>query len=145
MAVSAWTKDRLLERLSALLFVTQLVHLVWMTTYVIPLHLGFHPLWSPPAAPLAIADYFELPAIITTSLLYIRTRQWRLLLLVDVQLLHIYWITDEIILTRSTLSPLLAWGAILIDYLELPVIFDTIRRALGGAAEREAATTGEQG
>src|ERR671914_22550 len=70
-------KDKLLEWLSAGLFLTQLVHLTWMTTYVVPVHLGSHPLWSPPAAPLALADYLELPAIAAASILYIRTRQWR--------------------------------------------------------------------
>jgi hypothetical protein len=135
------TKDKLLERLSAVLFVTQLVHLTWMTTYVIPVHLGYHPLWSPPAAPLALADYLELPAIATTSILYIRTRQWRMLFLVDVQLFHIYWITDEIILSHGILNPLLAWAAILVDYLELPVIFDTIRRAIRSLGPVEPATS----
>jgi hypothetical protein len=134
-------KDTLLERLAAALFVTQLIHLMWMTTYVIPIHLGNDPIWSPPAAPLAIADYLELPAIVTTSLLYIRTRQWRMLFLVDVQLFHIFWITDEIILSRSTLSPLLAWAAVLVDYLELPVIVDTLRRALRGLVQARAATS----
>jgi hypothetical protein len=127
-----FNKDNLLEWLSAGLFLTQLVHLTWMTTYAVPVHLGHHPLWSPPAAPLAMADYLELPAIAAASILYIRTRQWRMLLLVDVQLLHIYWITDAIILSRAGLNPVLAWGAILVDYLELPVIVDTIRRAVGG-------------
>jgi hypothetical protein len=128
-------KRKVLERLAAALFVTQLIHLLWMTTYVIPVHLGHQPLWSPPAAPLAIADWFEIPAIVTTSILYVRTRQWRMLFLVNVQLFHIFWITDEIILSRGTLNPALAWVAILVDYLELPVIVDTIRRALRGLGE----------
>ena len=134
-------KDKLLERLSAVLFLTQLIHLTWMTTYVVPVHMGFHPIWNPPSAPLALADYLELPAILTTSILYIRTRQWKLLFLVDGQLFHIYWITDEIILSRSTLNPVLAWAAIMVDYLELPVIFDTIRRALRGLVRTEPATS----
>jgi hypothetical protein len=138
-------RKRVLERLAAVLFVTQIAHLVWMTTYVVPVHLGAQPLWSPPAAPLAIADWFEIPAIVTTSILYIRTRQWRLLLLVDVQLLHIFWITDEIILSRNTLSPLLAWVAILIDYLELPVIVDTVRRAVRGLGPPPEGSEGAAG
>ncbi|HEX2053216.1 MAG TPA: hypothetical protein VHJ78_05735 [Actinomycetota bacterium] len=126
------TRDKWLERLSAVLFFTQIVHLVWMTTYVIPLQLGSSPIWSPPEAPLALADYLELPAIIATSALYIRTRNWTMLLLVNVQLFHIFWITDEFVLERGTLNPIAAWIAILIDYLELPVIIDTIRRAVIG-------------
>jgi hypothetical protein len=126
----------LLEALSALLFLTQVVHLVWMTTYVIPMKLWDTAWWSPPEAPLALADYLELPAIFTTSILYLRTRNWKLLFLVNVQLLHIFWITDEIILNRSTLNPLLAWLAVMIDYLEIPVIIDTTRKFLRRAFGR---------
>jgi hypothetical protein len=136
------SKDIWLERLSALLFLTQVVHLVWMSTYVIPLQLGSSPLWSPPEAPLALADYLELPAIVATSILYIRTKNWKMLFLVNVQLFHIFWITDEFVLNRGTLNPVLAWIAIFIDYLELPVIVDTVRRAVRGLVNRPA--TGEQ-
>ncbi|MEX2552806.1 MAG: hypothetical protein WD627_07400 [Actinomycetota bacterium] len=122
-----------LEGLSALLFLTQIVHLVWMTTYVVPVKIWGISLWSPPEAPLAFADYLEIPAIVTTSILYLRTRDWKMLFLVNVQLLHIYWITDEIILNRNTLNPILAWMAIMIDYLEIPVIIDTSRRFLSRA------------
>lgn len=122
--------EPMLEGLSAFLFLTQVVHLIWMTTYVVPIKLGGSPFWSPPETPLAVADYLELPAIFTTSLLYLRTRNWRMLFLVNVQLLHIFWITDEIVLNRSTLSPVLAWIAITIDYLEVPVIIDTTRKFL---------------
>lgn len=132
-------KDIWLERLSAALFFTQIVHLIWMSTYVIPIQLGGSPIWSPPEAPLALADYLELPAIISTSVLYIRHRNWRMLFLVNVQLFHIFWITDEFVLNRGTLVPVLAWIAIFIDYLELPVIFDTIRRAARGVMGRPAA------
>ena len=122
--------EPLLEGLSAFLFLTQVVHLVWMSTYVVPTKLWGAALWSPPEAPLALADYLELPAILTTSILYLRTRSWKMLFLVNVQLLHIFWITDEIILNRNTLSPLLAWPAIFIDYLEIPVIIDTTKKFL---------------
>ncbi len=132
------SRETWLERLSALLFFTQIVHLVWMTTYVIPIQLGSSPIWSPPEAPLALADYLELPAIIATSVLYIRTKNWKMLFLVNVQLFHIFWITDEFVLNRGTLNPVLAWIAIFIDYLELPVIFDTIRRAVRGFTKQPA-------
>ena len=133
-------RDLWLERLAAALFVTQIVHLIWMSTYVIPIQLGGDPIWSPPEAPLALADYLELPAIISTSILYIRTRNWKMLFLVNVQLFHIFWITDEFVLDRGTLVPVLAWIAIFIDYLELPVIVDTVRRAVRGLLGRPAAT-----
>jgi hypothetical protein len=136
------SKDLWLERLSAVLFFTQIVHLIWMTTYVIPIQLGSSPIWSPPEAPLALADYLELPAIIATSVLYIRTKNWKMLFLVNVQLFHIFWITDEFVLDRGTLVPVLAWIAILIDYLELPVIVDTIRRAARGFLKQPAPEEG---
>lgn len=135
-------KDLWLERLSAVLFFTQIVHLIWMTTYVVPIQLGSSPIWSPPEAPLALADYLELPAIAATSILYIRTKNWKMLFLVNVQLFHIFWITDEFVLNRGTLVPFLAWIAILIDYLELPVIFDTIRRVVRGFTKQPAAEEG---
>jgi hypothetical protein len=136
------SKDLWLERLSAVLFFTQIVHLIWMTTYVIPIQLGSSPIWSPPEAPLALADYLELPAIVATSILYIRTKNWKMLFLVNVQLFHIFWITDEFVLDRGTLVPVLAWIAILIDYLELPVIVDTIRRAARGFLKQPAPEEG---
>ncbi len=134
--------QKLLERLSAALFVTQLVHLLWMTTYVIPLQLGGRILWSPPSTPLALADYLEIPAIVSTSLLYLRMRNWRMLALVNLQLFHIFWITDEFVLQRGSLSPFLAWVAIGIDYLELPVIFDTIRQAVRGLIKGRSSDSG---
>ena len=144
--LQAGSNDKWLERLSAVLFFTQIAHLVWMTTYVIPLQIGASPLWEPPEAPLALADYLELPAIIATSVLYIRTRNWKMLFLVNVQLFHIFWITDEFVLDRGTLNPVAAWIAIFIDYLELPVIVDTIRRAARGyfASPAPAADQPEQ-
>lgn len=126
------SRDKLLERFSALLFLTQIVHLIWMTTYVIPIQLGMAPWWSPPETPLALADYLEIPAIVSATVLYLRTKDWKMLLLVNVQLFHIFWITDEFVLERGTLNPLMAWTAIFIDYLELPVIYDTIKRSIKG-------------
>jgi len=130
MGSNSGTRQRLLEILAAALFLTQLIHLTWMSTYVVPIRIWGISLWSPPAAPLALADYLELPAIVATSLLYIRTRNWKMLTLVNLQLFHIFWITDEFVLNRGSLEPLLAWIAITIDYLELPVIFDTIGRVI---------------
>jgi hypothetical protein len=130
MGSNSGTRQRLLEILAAALFLTQLIHLTWMSTYVVPIRIWGISLWSPPAAPLALADYLELPAIVTTSLLYIRTRNWKMLTLVNLQLFHIFWITDEFVLNRGSLEPWLAWIAITIDYLELPVIFDTIGRVI---------------
>ena len=55
------------------------------------------------------------------------------LLFLNSQLLHIFWITDEFVVSSgagetSSLPVWLAYVAILIDYLELPVIYDTVKR-----------------
>jgi len=55
-----------------------------------------------------------------------------------VQVVHIFWITDEIVYdaffeTRLVEFPLyIAWIAILIDYLELPVMADLFYKIIKG-------------
>jgi len=57
------------------------------------------------------------------------------LIFLNSQFLHIFWITDEFVEARLTGAPeitvlpiWLAIVAIAIDYLELPVIFETIKK-----------------
>lgn len=147
--------------IAAGLFLLQLVHLYWLTTDVIFLRLMGESYFNP--SPfweyiIIIVDYAEIPAILSTSVVYIneirtRTRTSNLayhipwlrpvvfLLLINSQWLHLFWITDEFIVSRfvthglnsatTTYLPVwLAWIAIFIDYLELPVIFDTVRKTL---------------
>lgn len=131
------------------LFTTQVIHLIWLSLFVIAGRLTGQPLWDPTGfwqAVLVLVDYVEIPALIATSLLYIsllRQNQevkksiWYLVL-VNSQWLHIFWITDEFVVEIFTssgqyatiLPAWLAWIAILIDYLELPVIYDTIKRSV---------------
>lgn len=151
--------------LTTALFALQLVHLYWLGTHVI-LHriIGvsmFNP--SPFLEYLIIVvDYTEVPALISTSVLYIyhlRKRfSWKAVLLLvalNSQWLHLFWITDEFVINQfagrpGTILPVwLAWVAILIDYLELPVIADTmikfvralrqegVKAAMGEIAKRE--------
>lgn len=130
--------------IAAVLFTLQIVHLYWLTTDVVTARLWGLDLF-PGNSPLVewlliIVDYTEIPAIITTSLVYINDlrqkfawKSFTYLVFVDIQLLHIFWITDEFIVneffTGGTLLPVwLAWVAIFIDYLELPVIYETIKK-----------------
>jgi len=78
-----------------------------------------------------------------TSLIYYRSfrkkankKDFLYLVLLNLQWFHIFWITDEVVL--ETFNPPgfivnwnvgLAWIAIMVDYLELPVIVETLRRA----------------
>lgn len=131
------------------LFILQVFHLYWLTTTVVFLRLfswsAFSP--SPFTQYLLIAvDYTEIPALIGMSLIYInelRKRfRWRgilFLLFLNSQWLHLFWITDEFVMEQFTRHPAshgtilpiwLAWMAIAIDYLELPVMMDTVRRVI---------------
>jgi len=134
--------------IASVLFTLQLVHLYWLTTDVVIVKLTENNLYNH-ALPVGlfsslilIVDYLEIPAILTTSLLYLNelrkkfnTRSLWFLFFINTQWLHIYWITDEFVLEHffkhsgTTIFPIwLAWVAILIDYLELPVIVDTIKK-----------------
>lgn len=130
--------------ISALLFATQLVHLYWLSTHVVALKLtGLSFFQTNPAWQMAIvsADYLEIPALLSSSLLYLYhlnkgfSRKYLLLLLaINVQWVHLLWITDEFVLEQIASSlgfiwPIwLSWVAIIIDYLELPAIWDTSKR-----------------
>jgi hypothetical protein len=136
---------------AAALFALQILHLVWLTA---------EPLWTklfgealftidkPYSWPLYLVDYTEIPALLGVSLVYLHElrsgRAWRpllFLLFLNTQWLHIFWITDEFVVdssgTQQTVLPgWLAYAAILIDYLELPVIADTMRKTVAAHRER---------
>lgn len=131
--------------LAAGLFLLQVVHLYWLTTHVVFHRLFGFALFDPGAflqALIILVDYTEIPAIIGTSLVYIFSlrKQWNIkdlvfLLLLNSQWLHIFWISDEFVVdmlsgaeTNSILPFWLAWVAIGIDYLELPVMYDTTKK-----------------
>ncbi|TSC87367.1 MAG: hypothetical protein G01um10147_688 [Microgenomates group bacterium Gr01-1014_7] len=131
---------------AATLFTLQLIHLYWLTTHVVSFKLFGLDLFSPPPfweTIIILVDYTEIPVLITTSLVYINELRKKFefksvlyLIFLNSQFLHIFWITDEFVLTSFTgqgpivnLPIWLAWIAILIDYLELPVIFETLGKA----------------
>ncbi len=138
--------------LAAGLFLLQLVHLSWLSADVVAQRLTGESYWEPAELVrflILIVDYTEIPALITTSLIYInelrRGWSWRsliFLLFLNSQWFHIFWITDEFVVAEfggaggSALPGWLAWAAILIDYLELPVIVDTLRRFVDALRER---------
>ncbi len=141
--------------ITAVLFIWQLVHLYWMTTDVIGFRLTGYELWEVGKTGnfiISIVDYTEIPALILTSIFYIhelkKEFKWKsvlFLIFLNSQWLHLFWITDEIVVEQFTGTALvvlpvwLSWVAIMIDYLELPVIYDTVKRAiLSLFAKREA-------
>ena len=123
------------------LFTLQLVHLYWLTTHVVALKLLGQSYFTP--TPfwqyiIILVDYSEIPALISTTILYVyqlrRGLRWKYVLFIvmlNSQWLHLFWITDTFIVhsfngEASVLPAWLAWVALLIDYLELPVIADTL-------------------
>jgi hypothetical protein len=137
---------RLYAGLTAGLFLLQLVHLFWLTTHAVWHRLFGYSLFNPGEIYeliIIFVDYTEIPALLATSLLYVNElrKQWYwknfwYLLLINSQWLHLFWITDEFVIEQfmghsTVILPVwLAWVAILIDYLELPVIYDTIKKFL---------------
>jgi hypothetical protein len=128
---------------AAVLFGLQLAHLYWLTADVVLFRLTGVSYFDP--SPIVrwvilVVDYLEIQAIVSVSLVYFndfrrgeRARALLFLALVNSQWLHLFWITDEFVLAQFGVGGLglpgvLAWLAIGIDYLELPVIVDTLRR-----------------
>jgi hypothetical protein len=135
---------------AASLFALQIVHLAWLTFDPLWLRLFAEPLleldrlWS---WPLLLVDYTEIPVLVSVSLVYLndlrdgfRWRPFLFLVLLNSQWLHIFWITDEFVVSTAEgavvgLPTPLAYVAIGIDYLELPVIVDTSRRMVAALRE----------
>ena len=133
--------------IAAGLFLLQLLHLSWLGTDVIAQRVFDRSFWSPSDAlewALFAVDYTEIPVLLSVSLVYVNELRkgfaWQPLLFLvflNTQWLHIFWITDEFVVnklegqaTTSSLPGGVAWAAILIDYLEIPVIYDTMRRVV---------------
>jgi hypothetical protein len=126
------------------LFVLQLFHLFWLTTHVVFLRWFGESFFNPTGAWeffIVIVDYTEIPALILASIVYVNELRggfnWKSLLyliFLNTQWIHLFWITDEVVVEQFTGAALVAlpvwlsWIAILIDYLELPVIYDTLKK-----------------
>ena len=138
-------------KIALVLISLQLVHLYWLTADVVVKRitgdsaLGFQ-LSGPVLLFFIVIDYIEVPALAAGMTYYAlsiykhqkRTAKSALLLaLLAVQVFHIFWITDEVVYdtffgpaSAITIPYYAAWIAILIDYLELPVIADLFYRII---------------
>jgi len=152
-AFFAWYERhyRLNIAIAAGLFGLQALHLVWLTGQPLadratgdPLFLLEGPLrWA-----IVLVDYAEIPALVSVSLVYVNElrkhpslKSAAFLVLLNSQYLHIFWITDEFVVSASAgqetpLPVWLVWVAILIDYLELPVMFDTVKKLVVSMRQR---------
>lgn len=131
------------------LFVLQLFHLTWLSLDVVATRLVGHSLFPAHGLLLGIlvvVDLFEIPALISVSLVYINEMRKKpnaksalFLFLLNSQWLHIFWITDSFVVKQfggaaGAWPVWLAWVAIGIDYFELPVMLDTTKRFFGALA-----------
>lgn len=145
----AWYEQhfRLHIRLATVLFLLQAFHLYWLTTHVVALIVIGKSVFAFPTGfswLYALVDYTEIPALLSVSVIYIRQimkkkqvrRSWLYLLFLNSQWIHLFWITDEVIVGQLVgaipvaIPRLLAYGAIAIDYLEIPVVIDTAKKAM---------------
>ena len=151
--VGFWHRyENLNLRIAFALISLQLIHLYWLTADVVIQRItGESVLGVPQGSPLFIffivIDYVEIPALIAGLTYYAlsiykheknSTKNSLLLSMLAIQVFHIFWITDDVVYDSFFGSPsgsveipyYAAWVAILIDYLELPVIFDLFYRTI---------------
>ncbi len=151
--VGFWHRyENLNLRIAFVLISLQLIHIYWLTADVVIQRItGESVLAVQQGSPLfvffIIIDYVEIPALIAGLTYYSlsiykrekgSTKNALLLSMLAVQVFHIFWITDEMVYDSFFGAPsgsleipyYAAWVAILIDYLELPVIFDLFYRTI---------------
>ncbi len=139
-------------KFTTFLFLLQLFHLYWLTTHVVAIRLFGYGFFNAKFSVLvSFVDYIEIPVMISVMVIYLRDiglgqateKTWLNLLFLNSHWLHIFWITDEVVLnafTGTTLVALpmwLSWMAIAIDYLEIPVMVDTIMKVFKLRSSRE--------
>jgi hypothetical protein len=138
-------------KISFILISLQLLHLYWLTTDVVIYRLtgiDYFTEFSDFILLFIIIDYIEIPALVSGVIYYSftiifdkkekekRIKNTILLILLSIQSIHIFWITDEVVYSTFVGSDLIyipeyfAWIAILIDCLELPVIYDLLKRII---------------
>jgi hypothetical protein len=151
--VGFWHRyENLNLKIAFVLISLQLIHLYWLTADVVIQRItGESVLGVPQGSPLfiffIIIDYVEIPAL-AAGLTYYALSIYKheknsiknilLLSMLAIQVFHIFWITDEVVYESFFGSPsgsieipyYAVWVAILIDYLELPVIFDLFYRTI---------------
>jgi hypothetical protein len=129
----------------------QLVHLYWLTADVVIKRIaGDSSPGLSQSGPLflffIVIDYIEIPALVAGLTYYALSiykhekgsaKNALLLAMLAVQVFHIFWITDEVVYeaffgsaSAVEIPYYAAWMAILIDYLELPVIADLFYRTI---------------
>ncbi len=144
--LAAWYRRHYLATLivTTALFLLQLFHLYWLFADVILKRLTGHSYFVFPPQGLLIyvmIDYLEIPTHLAAMGLYfyefrqgVKAKSLFFFFLLQLHWIHLLWITDDVVVNTIADHPLLAWGsaaawvAILIDYLEVPIIVDRLRQ-----------------
>jgi hypothetical protein len=138
-------------KIAFVLISLQLVHLYWLTADVVIQRITQKSaLAVPHGSPLfiffIIIDYIEIPALVAGLTYYALSiykhekgsiKNSLLLVMLAIQVFHIFWITDDVVYntffgssSAVEIPYYAAWVAILIDYLELPVIADLFYKTI---------------
>jgi len=135
-------------RITFFLISLQILHLYWLTTDVVLQKLFGQSFFLAPKSFLpvfVVIDYIEIPALISGLIFYAYSvrrnkssekKSYLFLGLLAVQVIHIFWITDEVVYDSFFNSSfvefpvVLSWIAIIIDYLELPVLADLFYKVI---------------
>ena len=146
--IEFWDRyENLNLRIAFILMSLQLVHIYWLTTDIVINRVSGHEILHGISSAsgsqdqifllfMVAIDYIEVPAIVAGSTYYllsilkyrkrktVAAKNTLFLAMLAAQMLHIFWLTDEIVHNMVEFSYYAAWIAIVIDYLELPVIAD---------------------
>jgi hypothetical protein len=147
-----WHKyENLNLKVAFVLISLQLIHLYWLTADVVIKRIVQDEGGGLSQTGLLflffiVIDYIEIPGLVAGLTYYFlslyrhsekRARNGLFFALLAVQVFHIFWITDEVVYetffgpsTAVQLPYFAAWAAILVDYLELPVIADLFYRTI---------------
>jgi hypothetical protein len=150
--VTFWHKyENLNLRIAFLLISLQLIHLYWLTADVVIKRITQDETAGLSQTGLLflffiVIDYIEIPGLVAGLTYYglsvyrdpkKRSKNTLFFMLLAVQIFHIFWITDEVVYetffgpsNAVQLPYLAAWAAIVVDYLELPVIADLFYRTV---------------
>ncbi len=151
--VGFWHRyENLNLKIAFVLISLQLIHLYWLTADVVIQRITGERMLSVQHGSLLfilfiIIDYIEIPALVAGLTYYSlniykkekgSTKDVLLLSMLALQVFHIFWITDDVVYdtffgssSGSVEIPYYAaWVAILIDYLEVPVIVDLFYRTI---------------
>ena len=141
-------------KITFILISLQVIHLYWLTSDVVLQKIFGESYFLVPKTflPLfVIIDYIEIPALVSGIIFYAYNirfskeetkRSYLFLALLVVQIFHIFWITDDVVYASFfessfvEIPPILAWIAILIDYLELPVMADLLYKIIRGEKKK---------